>query len=97
MPSTTRAFQRSRRTADQWRAITDRFRTSGLNEREFCQQEDLALTSLARWLQRFDSEDGGPGFVELALASAATATDQEVWTVEVDLPGGGCLRIRSGR
>jgi hypothetical protein len=88
---------RSRRTADQCRAIVDRFRTSGLSERQFCQQEDLALTSLARWLERFGSEDRGPGFIELALASAATATDREVWTVEVDLPGGGCLRIRSGR
>jgi transposase-like protein len=86
-----------RRSAEEWRAIVERFQQSGLKEKEFCARENLAQSSLDRWRRRFLSEGHRPGFVELRPFIPTAAPTQGAWTVEVDLPGGTSLRIRCGR
>lgn len=89
-----------RLTPEQWRAIVDRFLKSGLKEKDFCEQEDLVVGTFARWRRRLLAEDHRPAFVELqppVLPPAAATYSRETWTIEIDLPGGGCLRIRSAR
>jgi hypothetical protein len=87
-----------RRTAEQWLAIVDRFQKSGLKERDFCKRENLAESSFARWRRQLLAGNRRPEFVELRPTPAAPdAPDGGTWTIEIDLPGGGGLRIRGGR
>ena len=48
---------RQRRTADQWRAIIQRFEAANLTPIEFYRREGLSLTSFGRWRHRFDADD----------------------------------------
>ena len=95
---TTATSGHPRRSADQWRAIIQRYESSDLSQREFCSQEGLTLTSFTRWLRRFRSDNHQPGFVELQSEPPLPAAESHAdWTVVIDLPGGGRLRLSSGR
>jgi hypothetical protein len=82
-----------RRNADQWGTLLSRFQQAGLSPEDFCRREQLALSSFHRWRRRLSPPTPTPGFVELLPPTACT-DDGSVWTVELDLPGGGSLRIR---
>lgn len=82
-----------RRNADQWGTLLSSFRQAGLSPEDFCRREHLALSSFHRWRRRLSPTTQAPGFVELLLPAARTG-DDNTWTVELDLPGGGNLRIR---
>jgi hypothetical protein len=100
IPSLAPTKRPRRRTAEQWRTIIDRFLKSDLKEKDFCEQEGLAESTFARWRRRFLAEDHVPDFVELqrpASPSTAAVASLETWAIEIDLPGGGCMRIRSTR
>lgn len=99
MPSTKTAghSRRSRRSAEQWRAIIERYESSDLSQADFCRRERLSLTSFCRWRRRILAKDDRAGFVELLPASPPTTARAGDWTLEIDLPGGGSLRLRSGR
>jgi transposase-like protein len=89
-----------RRTNEQRRALVDRFLKSGLKEKDFCKQEGLVAGTFARWRRRLLAEDHLPDFVELqppVSPPTTAAASRETWTIEIDLPGGGCLRVRSAR
>jgi transposase-like protein len=87
-----------RRSAEQWRSIIARFQESGLKPREFCKQEGLAEATFGRWRRRFLAEAGRPDFVELLPSSPSVkGSGSEFWELELDLPGGGSLRLRGGR
>ena len=85
--------QRVRRSAEEWRAILQHHEASGLSAREFCRGEGLMVSTLQRWRHRFstDAASPSPGFVELR----PTPSPVSAWSVELELPGGGTLRIRS--
>lgn len=95
MPGSRRSTARIRRTVDQRRAILHRFHRSGLGPTEFCNQENLSLSSLQRWRREMATEAASPGFIELAPPVEAAPTTGS-WSLAVDLPGGLCLRIRCG-
>lgn len=91
-----------RRSAEQWRAIIQHFESSDLSQVDFCRQEGLSLTSFSRWLGRFRCDDHQPGFVELHPEPSPSTTPTAVpscgdWTLEIDLPGGGSLRLSRSR
>ena len=88
--------RRPRRTADQWRTIIQRFDASDNTPAEFCRRERLSVTSFDRWRHRFAAEKSEAGFIELHDTPSATPQSPESWTLEIDLPGGGSLRLRSG-
>lgn len=87
--------RRPRRTAAQWRTIVQRFDASDDTAAEFCRRERLSVTSFDRWRHRFAAEDLEAGFIELRQKPRSPAPAQESWTLEIDLPGGGSLRLRS--
>jgi hypothetical protein len=99
MPSTKHAGhnRRPHRSAEQWRAIVDRYESSDLSQADFCRRERVSLTSFCRWRRRFLAEDDQAGFVELVPASPPATASAGDWTLEIDLPGGGSLRLRGGR
>ncbi len=80
------------RSADQWRALLRRFEHGDLTAEAFCREESISRTSLNRWRRKLLAEDISQDFVEL---QPAAAHDSEKWTLELDLPGGARLRIRS--
>ncbi len=85
----------NRRSAKQWRAILRRFDKSDLSPADFCLQQKLALPSFRRWQRKQLAEDSASGFVELQ-PPVAPPKFETPWTLELDLPGGGRLRIQSG-
>ena len=88
--------RRPHRSAEQWRAIIERYESSGQSQADFCRRERISLTSFCRWRRRFLGDDQS-GFVELLPASPPATASAGDWTLEIDLPGGGSLRLRGGR
>jgi len=84
-----------RRSAKQWRAILRRFEKTGLTPADFCHQKNISLPAFRRWYRKQLAETNAPGFVELQ-PSAISLKPEAPWTLELDLPGGGRLRIQSG-
>ncbi|MES1260656.1 MAG: hypothetical protein ABUS49_02885 [Acidobacteriota bacterium] len=68
---------RSRAEADQ---IAAEYESSGLSQADFCQQRDLPLKTLARYLARFRKQ---------SARSGEQATSQRFVAVEVAGPRGG--------
>ncbi len=98
MPTTTPPKRKTnRRSARQWRTILRRFDKSDLSPADFCHQQKLALPSFRRWQRKqlAEANTAVPGFVELQPAAASPGLETP-WTLELDLPGGGRLRIQSG-
>lgn len=85
----------NRRSAKQWRAILRRFEKSDLSPADFCRQQKLSLPAFHRWQRKQLAAANTAGFVELQ-PPAATQNLETPWTLELDLPGGGRLRIQSG-
>ncbi len=87
--------KRPRRSSGQWRALLLRFEQSSLTIKDFCLQENISRGTLQRWRTRFTSEAGASDFIELQPPTP-TLPKPGPWSLELDLPGGGHLRIRSG-
>lgn len=98
MPTATVHPAHRRRNADQWRALLLRFEQGDLSPVDFCRREQLALSSFQRWRHKLAAAAPTPtaGFVEL-LPPTSSSDDAGFLTVELDLPGGGSLRIRCRR
>ncbi len=87
-PSTRRV----RRDGEQWSEILRRLQSSGLETREFCRREGVALSSLQRWRRRLGSGNGAE-FVELVPSSSPKVASSS-WSLEVSLPNGVNLRFQ---
>jgi hypothetical protein len=83
----------ARRGKKEWAKIVQRFESSGLAGRAFCQNEGLALSSLQRWRQRLASRASAP-FVELVPTTAAAPTLSSAWSLELTLPNGASIRLQ---
>jgi hypothetical protein len=83
--------RRPRRDKKQWTEISKRFDSSGLSTREFCQREDLALSSFQRWRRRLGS-NASAEFVEL-VPTVQSSVASSSWSLDVSLPNGVRLRF----
>lgn len=95
MESTTiPPVRRSRRNADQWRELLDRFDRSGQTREQFCTAHDLGLSTFGRWRKRLCRQlpmgSSDALFVELAQDVPASQS----WDVELQLGAGMYLRLR---
>jgi len=86
------------RSADQWRAIMSRYAASGLTQEQFCAREDLAISTFCSWRARV-SLNGGAADGESALdndfVDVTPPLAQSVFDMELALPGGVVLRMRT--
>ncbi len=82
-----------RRTSDQWQALIEQHAHSSLSITEFCRNQDLSLSSFHRWRRILRHKLEHPGFLEIE-APCSPDDPQTTWHLEVDLPGGGHLRLR---
>jgi transposase-like protein len=79
---------RRRRSAEQWAKIIERYRRSGLTQREFCEREGVSTGALQHWLYR--APKAKPKFVEV-LETSPRAKDRRatvrvrVREIEVDV------------
>jgi len=87
-----KSARRPRRDKKQWTEIFKRFDSSGLSTRDFCRQEDLALSSFRRWRRRLGSIAPAE-FVELVPTVQSSAVSSS-WSLDVSLPNGVCLRFQ---
>ena len=83
---------RTRRTKSQWAEILGRFESSGLDSREFCRHEGLALSSFQRWHRRLGTVAAAE-FVELVPTSSPSDA-ASTWSLDVSLPSGVSLRFQ---
>jgi len=84
-----------RRSAKQWRAIIRRFEKNSLSPADFCRKHDLTVPVFHKWRRKQLAEANAAGFIELQQPTEPLEA-QTPWTLELDLPGGGRLRIQSG-
>jgi hypothetical protein len=85
-----------RRSEAQWRALIERFRSSGLGVEAFCRAESISAASFYRWRQRSlgapsGAEHRAPRFFDLGALGGG-----ERWELELELGGGRVLRLRGG-
>ena len=101
----SRMRHRRRRSRDEWTGVLERFRSSDLNARAFCNQEGLGYASFCAWRRKLaeapsrramtstPSAHPETAFIDLGpMASPAAPT----WAVELELGGGVVLRLRRG-
>ncbi len=85
-----------RRSRAQWQAILQEFEQSGLSVQAFCQQNNIAYSSLAKWRSLLKQENNGDqapalSFIELPDLSPRLA--HSAWRIELDLGAGVILRL----
>ena len=74
-----------------WAAHIEKWRSSGLSAKAFCEQEGLVYHQFGYWRQKFSSTDGSPNeskFVPVTLATPSHPNS----ILEVLLPNGVIIR-----
>ena len=96
-------------SADQWQQIMDHYHRSGLNQKTFCQQEGLAMSTFSKWRKQLGLVNNRPAvdtpadFRPLMSSPPLTVTaadeqprDHGHWDIELTLGAGIILRLRTG-
>ena len=83
---------------DAWVKLVAEFVESGLTQRDFAEQHDLALPTLQFWIYKLRRETKPPRFVpvHVVASTAPTARRDEEPGVEVATRAGHLLRFASG-
>lgn len=99
--------KRQRLTAVRWRQLIDRQLASGLGVEAFCRRHGVASSTFFAWRQKLRAS-AEPVFVELTegaapagqghagTATAASGDSTVAAPIELLLPGGVTVRVRSG-
>lgn len=91
-----------RRSPDQWKALVDQYRNSGLSARRFCAQHNIGYASFCNWRQRVGEQtpgQSGPSdrpaaFIDLSALAPARAPSP--WHIVLSLGDGVELRLSRG-
>jgi len=88
---------KTRRTRQQWQTIIDDFEQSGLGIQDYCQQHNVAYSSLAKWRSVLKHPKDGVqphaiSFIE--LPESPTRLNDLSLHIELDLGSGVILRLR---
>ena len=94
-----------RRSASEWRRIIANYKTSGLTQRDFCQQQDIAYSSFTNWLIKLkkltmdlSAENAEPALFVDVLADKPLLHDSiNEWDVELTFANGMVLRLKQGQ
>lgn len=89
-----------RRSAAQWKQIITRYEHSDQSQREFCLTEGISLATFLRWRRRLGAQAVAPPRRDVSSPSGdfvqlTAPSPQAGWSIELELPGGCTLRIRS--
>lgn len=86
-----------------WRKLIAQYETGSLNQKLFCQQHQISVSSFHKWRNRFKRNEDADHFIDISKAIVPTqhqsqpAVDPEkpTWLVELELGQGMVLRVRS--
>lgn len=91
---------RKHRTPEQWQALVDQQRDSGLSAPKFCKQQNIGYASFCNWRKRLldhpvsDSADSGEaGFLDLSSLMGAPSSSGPGWNIVLSLGNGVELRL----
>ncbi|MDP6599605.1 MAG: hypothetical protein QGI86_27695 [Candidatus Poribacteria bacterium] len=91
-PIQQRSYRRSR---EEWQQLVEQFEQSGLNQKEFCDSNDVNYDRLGFWKRRLRKLDSTSNlFVEMTKQITPPVTSNSAWDVELDLGNGTVLRLR---
>lgn len=74
-----------------WAAHIEKWRSSGLSAKAFCEQEGLVYHQFGYWRQKFSSADDTPTGSKLVPVALATSSKQTS-DLEIVLPNGVVIR-----
>jgi len=80
-------------------ATIEKYLSSGLTQKQFCQQEHLTYSTFQLWLKKYRQENSdaalkqkrNKGFIPLTFTSSATKFDEPYYIIEY--PNGVVLRV----
>lgn len=95
--------QKIRRSTDEWNSIIADYKTSGLTQRDFCQQRDIAYSSFTNWLIKLKklradlSTESSPSalFIDVSADKPLLQTEVNEWDVELAFANGTVLRLKT--
>lgn len=89
-----------RRTPEQWQALVDHQRDSGLSAMQFCKQQSIGYASFCNWRKRLSDVPAGEsagsaetGFVDLSSLMGASSSSGAGWNIVLSLGNGVELRL----
>ena len=88
MQQSFRLTRRPRSDASERTRWSQRYRQSGLSQRDFARQHSLGLSTLQRWLRQNPAPDAPPLFAELKWPAASAR-----WAAEVVRADGLVVRL----
>ena len=91
---------RKHRTPEQWQALVDQQRDSGLSAPQFCKQEDIAFASFCNWRKRLSDQStddsagsGEANFLDLSPLMGTSQSTGRCWNIVPSLGNGVELRL----
>ncbi len=77
----------------------NKWKTSGLTQPQFCQQNDLAISTFNKWQKKLRHEGKAElklpePFIELPTESFNHSEPEKQWDIELSLGNGVTLRMR---
>jgi hypothetical protein len=88
------------RSPEQWQALVDQQRDSGVSAMQFCKQEDIGYASFCNWRKRLSEEpvadsagSGEAGFLDLSSLMGASTSSGPGWNIVLSLGNGVELRL----
>jgi hypothetical protein len=91
---------RTYRTEEQWLALVDQQRNSGLSAPKFCKQENIGYASFCNWRKRLSgsptgesADSGDASFLDLSSLMGNSASSGPGWHIVLSLGNGVELRL----
>lgn len=99
MRHTTHPKRRQRRSTDEIQALLSSYRSSGLTQREFADQNRLSFSTFTYWLRRYrDNESPAEdnGLIRVMLKDGPAQPDEVGPHLVLVTPSGWTIRIPAG-
>lgn len=91
---------RKHRTPEQWQALVDQQRDSGLSAPQFCKQQGIGYASFCNWRKRLadqltdhSPDSGEASFLDLSSLMGASTSSGPGWNIVLSLGNGVELRL----
>lgn len=88
------------RTPEQWQALIDQQRNSGLSAPQFCKQENIGYASFCNWRKRLSDQptdnspdSGEASFLDLSSLMGTSPSSGLGWNIVLSLGNGVELRL----
>jgi hypothetical protein len=88
-----------RKTSQDWRALIENWKTSGLTQKAFCAQQCIAYSGFHYWFKKFREDKSlaisGLGFIPVNVTSPGLERDRAS-SIELVMPDGRRINFHDG-